>query len=398
MLKRGEIERRIEFCRINQHKSSLQNISADIHYLHHFAKLNYCGFLVLLLQCHRLFGPPVDDKLRKTALSNSSIYNQCTTLFQLAVQTNSLYLNYNFIVPLAMNTFQDRHASASFYQTETKSISSFHPRYSCMTPKEEDNQVENLKNHHNDQKGTLTATRHPLSPTTSIYSCETALSDDDDGFSLDDTRPSRSVKKYWIHPDNVVELMLYLSTKMVVQDRKADTASYSFTAADEVGRPHYPKSDAVATQQHCINFVNTVYLDTPQFDSYDHLVRNKDATSISRIRWYDEDSSNVTVKKFTQLEKKIFGQTENNSCRQQQLIQQRVWLKSKYVQPWLDGNYSISSNFSKDSCQYRINGAVTWRESDKQRMLETCSRIEHQIHSKDKVPGISFYTRLDSIK
>lgn len=353
MLKRGEIERRIESCHVNQQdKSTLQSISTDIHYLYHFAKLNYCGFLMLFTQFHRLFGPPIHGKLLKRISNNQSSDGP---LLQLAVQMNSLYL--------------------VFHESDTtiKTTSLFHPMCSHVSSTQQEaininNQVGNCN------KDNESASIQPLPPTIAIEFCETALPYD--------TQCYRTVKKYWIHPDNVVELLLCLSNKMIVKERQANPSSYCFKAVDEVGDPHPLK----ASQQQSFNKVTTLYLDAPQFDGYTDLVCNKDAASITRIRWYDEGNN---AKSFTQLEKKTYDR-ERGFTQQQQWVQQRVWLKSKRLQPWLAGDYSIVQHFSKDSCQYRTNGAFTWQESDKQRMLETCLQIENQVHSKHKVPGIFF--------
>jgi SPX domain protein involved in polyphosphate accumulation len=331
MLKRGEIERRIESCHVHQDKSILHTISVDIHYLYHFAKLNYCGFILLFMQFHQLFGSPVHNTLEKRISNNSSIYNDSIALFRLAVQTNSLYQNIHLKSPY------------------------FHPKRSHVAFQQETTHINNQVGNCN-----LSASSYP----SSIDSCETAHSDQDE-------EPSNTVKKYWIHPDNVLELILHLSSNMVIQDRHAS----HITAVDQVGHPESDKSNA-------INKVTTVYLDTPQFDGYAGLMRNE-ATSVTRIRWYNEGN---TPKSYVELEKKAYARTED-SFAQKQLIQQRVWLKSKRLQSWLNGNYSIGCPFSKDSCQYRTNGTLTWRETDKQRMLETCLQIENQVHSKHQVPG-----------
>lgn len=243
-----------------------------------------------------------------------------------------------------------------------------------------------------------TCIQHPIidsssSSTTTLRSAETAH--------------ERSIKKYWVHPDHIVELMLFLSTNnMVIQDHQNNPSS-TFMATDEIGHPHNIKSEStdIHHQENKLQKklfsgrvkVSTVYMDSPDLNDYtEKLVGQTDTlscTKTTRIRSYDNvPCSSIEQKIYynqQQIRHKGVGKEPQHQCcgtpTALSWVQQRVWFKHKHMQALLNGNYSISSLLSKPACQYRTDGLLT--EKDIQRMKQTCLKLQDEIHNKIKLPS-----------
>lgn len=421
LMKKGEIERKFQSLlrnnsnesiskqHDNAHESVIQALMMDIHHLHYFAKLNYCGFLILFMQYDRLHGS--SDLLRRM-LINKPFWDHSIVSFHFASQLNHLISSptviqqeqqqeqqqMTVIPPITELFFNVNKCRKPIHplsvSSSTSSTSTFH---SCATShhhqREEQKQVE-LPNHCN------------------------------------------KVKKFWVHPDHILEVMLLLSNeKMVLQDAHHDP---SYTAINEVGHPHGLKSTSQAGIHHVQGGeqqnskrvkVTTVYMDTLNFDNYTERVEDlpaiqNDKHTTTRVRWFDDkgegdegycaieqkayykQSHHYEGKGYKGLGKKPQQQQlqeqSNEDDSESNCIQNRFWLKSRHLKPWINGNHSYAATLNKSTCQFRTEGSPTSNTEDKERMGNACLQIEQDIHNKLKVPVLktthyrSVYTSMDN--
>ncbi|KAI9263855.1 hypothetical protein EDC94DRAFT_606351 [Helicostylum pulchrum] len=380
ILKRGEIERRIESIRTTRNEQELKTVVIDIHQLYHFAKLNYCGFIQLFMQYERQFGSNIASDSLRSSVAKKPFYDHSIHLFALANSLNRLCIDKE-PVPDKINL------SPKKKQVDSLSTSS---SSSCIT--------------------------------STINSCETASSG---AFHV--PKHKKSVKKYWVHPDNIVEVMLFMSTnnELVLQD-KANNPSSTYSAVDEVGHPQGIKSESTQSIHHIKPKITTTkttsnssrlkvttrYMDTLYLDDYTDRVIGK-PTRTTRVREFEALNNNNDT--YVSLEQKVYftGQQNHNTCKgykglgkkpqqenndqllleeQEQphnWVQQRVWFKSKHLNQWLNGDYLISNILIKRSCQYRTDGLPTTTTRDKDRMENTCLQMQNELCNQTKKPSKS---------
>ncbi|CAO3697322.1 unnamed protein product [Rhizopus stolonifer] len=101
--------------------------------------------------------------------------------------------------------------------------------------------------------------------------------------------PKGPVRKYWLHPDNLLEVMLYLSWRAGIQ---TGPASLLYPANDE----------ELAIGALCMREIKTVYYDTPTFTSYSERIANDPKECLWRTRDYGQ-------KDYVAIEKKCSGAT-----------------------------------------------------------------------------------------
>lgn len=338
MLKKGEIERRVS---IGDPKE-IKTLQLDLRQLYHFAKLNYGGFLRLFMQYHRLFGsgPPPTDSLRRLMI-HQPFWDNSDDFFSLILPFNRLCLNSPSIIPRPQGD-----------------ISS----------------------------GSSTMTKQSLETVTAI--------------------DESSIKKYWLHPDHVIELYLLLSIhQLEMQDQHINPSS-SPLGADEIGHPYNQKEIQEDVFRGRVK-MTTVYLDTPDLNDYkDRLIDQSDTLSCTRtLRTRSfEGVPHVSVEQkmyyhHPQAPRQRREKEPQSSGTLTTLawIQQRIWMKQKYLQPWLNSNYSFTQLFMKPGCLYRTDQIVL-TEKDIQRMKETALYLQEQVHHKTKIPGIITYLYIISKK
>lgn len=365
MLKRGEIDRRImsfqDQKRSTTLSSTIKSLILEILHLYQFAKLNYCGFLQLFMQFDRHLGSSVhtNDELRRLVI-NKPFWNHSVEYYRLAIEVNYLYIASSFAAtnPLLLQQYKISTYLNTLQQDCAKAESEQGDFSHVALPQQESNVNNNAFKDNN---------INPLSSSPSscsIHSCETTLSSE---ISLQ--TPQRQT--YWIHPNNVLEIMLYLSNKMmVVQDNTSTTAAYN-----DIG---YPNKNNVTEDQYKMT---TLYMDTPQLSGYAQRLNMQD-TLMTRVRWYDCITSSGTNNpaSHVMIEQKVYD-------TEQFWVQQRVWLKSKHLQPWLHGTFSLGNMLSKNSCQYHKDG-YSANSDDIHNMKKSCLFTEKQIHAKQIQPGI----------
>lgn len=421
MLKVGEIERKIQSYYYNKKQQDDEQVKLlilDIHQLYHFAKLNYSGFLRLFMQYDRLFGPNNNNSdLLRRMLINKPFWDHSIVLFDLVSQLNHFFCT---------DLFQPKEQQIKMITMNPTTDSFF-------------SAVESIQ--HNRHAVHPLSISSSSSSVSSILSCETALSHQQE----DVPKHSSTVKKYWVHPDNILEVMLLLSNnKMVLQDEE-NNPSLTFTAVDEIGHPQGNKSKLIAksptsihhvqnttsnnTKKTSRNKVTTVYFDTPNLNDYTERVveqpimhqeeddsnrysMNNDKYITTRVRWYNNKLEQQDG--YSLIEEKVhYKQQHQHHYHYQgykglgkkpqkhdkskenyhQWIKQRTWLKSKHLKSWIHGSWSFSNTLDKSTCQYRNEGLPVIHAYDKQRMKNACLQTERDIHNKLKVPGkqIFFY-------
>ncbi|KAI8083044.1 VTC domain-containing protein [Halteromyces radiatus] len=401
-VKGGEIDRRLTF--INCSSSSIQTLDSymdmrdtldeltyDIQDLWHFIKLNYRAFLAIvyhldtaiennnhqqydrmktnlfLQKLYRLLLPhqflDLDLFLRWALdlgeLYRHRLYSGCTDL-QLATTCMNDVGNYfgqsdllslsDITSPITYLTKFDM--TGDFYNISTYSLPSTDLPQAAMTlsiPPPPSSPIS----------GPTTCLDH-LSPTSSSYSdrdsfCtgvsshqsqidETTVHSNNSDDNIDDhsTCSTGNTLKFWIHPDNILEVIMYLAKFMEVTNHY--NAFYP-AAKYEIDNPeHIPHHDDALHQQYSASknerrhgqYVTTIHLDTPDLSNYtQHVTQCNDDPSLTskgtiahlRLRQYHNGSVNnndesATVKKsdndsstttFYALEKKVYMSNESSS-------------------------------------------------------------------------------------
>lgn len=203
-----------------------------------------------------------------------------------------------------------------------------------------------------------------------------------------------SVQQFWVHPDNLVEIMLHVGKYLDIQDTTLPQAQ---TDTVTTNNPHYSHG------------ITTLHLDTPQLTSYTERAVASDngkshaASTALRIRWYHQEQHTTSNKPVVALEEKVYCSTnthvssgkrrsatrrghkslgkspyrpssnnnDNNhlqaaslkdgapsSCKSRRHVgsksyfKHRLWFKSKHMDPWLAGDWSLRHVLSKPECKH----------------------------------------------
>ncbi|KAL7332702.1 hypothetical protein PS15p_201718 [Mucor circinelloides] len=355
MLKRGEIDRRIMSFQEQKRctttttlSATFQSLTLEIFQLYRFAKLNYCGFLSILMR----YDSANDADLRKVVV-HKPFWTHAMEFHKLAIEANYLYMTSSLVSPYSISSFfffKTLQQDCTKAETDDKGSHVALPQ-----------QQANINNHAIKRDNSPLA-YSPLS--CSIHSCETTLSSE---ICLQ-SPPTHQT--YWLHPNNMLQVMLYLSDKMMVTAQDGKTP-----AVNEVG--YYSGRHHTLDNQYK---VTTLYMDTPQLSGYTQRVNAGElqtATPMTRVRWHDSTTRTDTNSTHVMIEQKV---------RNQKMVQQRVWLKSKHLQPWLSGSFSLGSILSKDSCQYHTAGYAVSSDDVIHNMKASCLSMEHQVHTNQIQP------------
>ncbi|KAL0139589.1 VTC domain-containing protein [Mucor lusitanicus] len=387
MLKKGEIDRRIlsfqDQRRSNSTLSStFSSLTLEILQLYRFAKLNYCGFLRLFMQ----YDSSNDTDLRKVVL-HKPFWTDAMEYHKLAIEANYLYLASALVSPYYrittfFNTQQQQQQDGTKAETDNSKGS--------HVPLPQQQQQANTNNHASKRAHHGRPLAYSPLPC-SIHSCETTPSSASSDTSLH-SPPAQQQQRhstYWLHPNNMLEIMLYLSDKtMIVQD----DSLLETPAVNEIG---YSDRHHTRDQQYKMT---TLYMDTPQLSGYTQRLSKSQATTMTRVRWYNSISSLETLlSPHAMVEQKVYDATTTSK----EWVQQRVWLKSKHVQPWLSGSFSLGSILSKDACQYHADGNTVGSDDVIHEMKDACLLMEHPVHTGQIQPVLKVtqnrivYTSMD---
>lgn len=122
--------------------------------------------------------------------------------------------------------------------------------------------------------------------------------------------------KFWVHPDNLLEVKTYIL-------RQLPALVYSEQTAKEADGQQDPT-------------ITSLYFDSPKFDLYLKKVERETEASSLRLRWYGQLSARADVV----LEQKIIH--DNGSSEER-----RFDIKEKYIKPYLDGEYKMEKSVQK---------------------------------------------------
>ncbi|GAN05180.1 hypothetical protein MAM1_0084d04649 [Mucor ambiguus] len=379
MLKRGEIDRRIMSFhgqkRSNTLSSTFQSLTLEILQLYRFAKLNYYGFLHLLMR----YDSANDNALRKVILYKP-FWTGAVEYHTLAMEANYLYLTSSLVSPYYYRI-------STFFKTQqdgTKAETDNNKGSHVALPQQQ--QKANINNH-----ASKRANHGSLAYSTSscsIHSRETVPSSDM-CLQPPPAPTQQTYHTYWLHPSNMLEVMLHLADKtMIAQDNSA----FKTPAVNEIGY-----SDRHHTWGYQYK-MTTLYMDTPQLSEYTQRLSKAQTTLMTRVRWYDSISSlDTNHSPHAMVEQKVY----DAASTEQVPVQQRVWLKSKHLQPWLSGSFSLGSMLSKNSCQYHANGNMVNSDDVIHEMKDACLLMEHPVHTRQILPVLKVtqnrvvYTSMD---
>ncbi|KAJ2610673.1 vacuolar transporter chaperone, partial [Coemansia sp. RSA 1365] len=166
----------------------------------------------------------------------------------------------------------------------------------------------------------------------------------------------RQTTKYWVHPDNVMELKLYILKFLPVLIYRTKGSSK-------------PPSPAITS----------IYYDNNDLDLYLGRIEKSEGAEAIRLRWYgDMDSNEIFVER----------KTHHEDWTGEKSVKERFSIKEKHVNDYISGDYTLESKVER----LREEGKKS--EQDLQDMLTLSQEVYNSIHSKHLVPVVrSFYNR-----
>lgn len=431
----------------------------EIHQLHRFTRLNYIAFLRLIIEFDKL-GATINSDTFRRIMMNKPFWDDTNVLYEFLNCINFLSVSPIDSSP-KLKYHQENSISINLSkQTFFSAVENFSTSLTTSTPQVfspvfvNTNPISFYPQHHH---GTNTSKHdikkepelmlypkipsfhHPLSPTASIStlgSCETASSSMGNTAISDVPMASRSIRKYWVHPDHIMEVMLYLSHHAVLQNKEGNPSS-TYPAVSEVGHPLGIKSKLAAMNPLGLHRqivanpsqidsttktqvkITTLHMDTHDLKSYAERIvgqpLNNDASNnnecfITRARWYETNDNSNDSAPFVALEQKAYHRhsthrkqsmghkglgkipqysqnNSNNALHSSYWVQQRLWLKSKRLDSWIQSKYSCKNILSKSSCQYRTNELLIEDPQHKESISHGLMKMEKEVHGKDKLPS-----------
>jgi uncharacterized membrane protein YidH (DUF202 family) len=121
----------------------------------------------------------------------------------------------------------------------------------------------------------------------------------------------------WIHPDNLLEVKTIILRRLPVL-------------------VYNPQTSKVADGSQPDPTVTSIYFDNSKFNLYSHKVNHDGDASSLRLRWYGQLSDQTEIV----LEKKVVKETGESE-------EQRFPIKSKYVMPFIKGDYKMEKAIAK---------------------------------------------------
>ncbi|KAH8423001.1 SPX domain protein [Aspergillus melleus] len=155
---------------------------------------------------------------------------------------------------------------------------------------------------------------------------------------------SYSSFKFWVHPDNVLEVKTYILRRLPVLIYNPGTSKEPETLPDDPT-------------------ITSLYFDDPQFDLYTQKVARAPEAGSLRLRW----TGNLKDKPAIFLEKKVV--TDDDRSREV-----RVQLKQKHVKEFLEGEYRFDKKVHR--MEDSANGETGEAESFKRDVSELQSFVK----------------------
>ncbi|KAG8160257.1 hypothetical protein KVR01_009793 [Diaporthe batatas] len=125
-----------------------------------------------------------------------------------------------------------------------------------------------------------------------------------------------SAHKFWVHPDNLLEVKTFIM-------RRLPNLVYSEVSAKEVDGNEDPS-------------LTSLYFDNSKFDLYKRKVERETEASSLRLRWYGQLSASPEIF----LEQKIVHEGGTSEER-------KFTIKAKYVKSFIDGEYKMERTIAK---------------------------------------------------
>jgi vacuolar transporter chaperone complex subunit 2/3 len=135
----------------------------------------------------------------------------------------------------------------------------------------------------------------------------------EDGVGAD----SYTAYKFWIHPDNLLEVKTIILRRLPVLI-------------------YNPQTSKVADGSQPDPSVTSIYFDNPKFSLYTDKVEDDGRASSLRLRWYGQLSTQQEV----MLEKKVINESGESE-------EKRITIKPKYVMPFIKGEYHMEKKVAK---------------------------------------------------
>ncbi|KAG0252814.1 vacuolar transporter chaperone [Mortierella polycephala] len=168
----------------------------------------------------------------------------------------------------------------------------------------------------------------------------------------------RDTTKYWVHPDNITEVKLVIMKHLPV---------LVFNTKKE-----YEENDSA---------ISSVYVDNEEFECYQGRLEKSDMAQAIRIRWY---GPTPTDNGQCFLERKVHREKWTG----EQSVKERFPIKTKYIDPYLEGTYTMDVKFAK----LRARGQKSVK--DVELMQKLANEVQHSIVGKKMRPSIrAFYRR-----
>ncbi|KAK5828381.1 vacuolar transporter chaperone complex subunit [Linnemannia elongata] len=184
------------------------------------------------------------------------------------------------------------------------------------------------------------------------------LKGDDQFANWDSSAFVRDTTKYWIHPDNITEVKLVIMKHLPV---------LLFNTKKE-----YEENDSA---------ISSVYVDNEEFECYQGRLEKSDMAQAIRIRWY---GPTPTENGQCFLERKVHREKWTG----EQSVKERFPIKTKYINPYLTGDYTMDVKFAK----LRARGQKSVK--DVELMQKLANDVQTSIVGKKMRPTIrAFYRR-----
>ncbi|KAK9457147.1 VTC domain-containing protein [Dipodascopsis uninucleata] len=125
--------------------------------------------------------------------------------------------------------------------------------------------------------------------------------------------------KFWVHPDNLMEVKTFIL-------RHLPLLIYN------------PQSSKIADISTPDPTITTLYFDNPDFSLYLEKLESRETASSLRLRWYGKLNAHPEIF----IERKYVDKEDPEN-----VLEQRIPIKEKYVKPFIDGSYSMEKSIRK---------------------------------------------------
>jgi SPX domain protein involved in polyphosphate accumulation/uncharacterized membrane protein YidH (DUF202 family) len=176
----------------------------------------------------------------------------------------------------------------------------------------------------------------------------------------------RRTTKYWVHPDNVLELKFYVLKYLPVLLFQASKTTGTMSMADGPSSAPDPA-------------ISSVYFDNENLDLYQGRLEKTEGAEAIRFRWYGPVTNNEIF-----IERK----THREDWTGETSVKQRFPIKEKHVNAFMRGEYTLDKTIAKMR-------ASSTRKPEEIDALETlANEIQASIHNKNLKPTMrTFYNR-----